>query len=177
MAELPSPLVDRIGVFVDASLETISETIAVGELSGIQLHGNESRQFCDRLRSSFPEIEVIKALRIRSSVALDQALSYQEIVQTLLLDAYHPDLVGGTGRTLDWRTLAQFQPACPWFLAGGLTPDNVLQALSWVGAQGIDLSSGVERGPGDKDLVQVAQLFQQLRSVSPAIETQNLYSL
>ena len=104
-------------------------------------------------------------------------MSYQKLVHTLLLDAYHPDLIGGTGKTLDWKALEQFQPACPWFLAGGLTPDNVLQALSLVGPQGIDLSSGVERAPGDKDLAQVARLFEQLRSIPPAIDLQNLYSL
>ena len=78
VSELPSPVVDRIGVFVDATLETIAETIAIGQLSGVQLHGNESPQFCDRLRSAFPEIEVIKALRIRSSEALDPSYELSE---------------------------------------------------------------------------------------------------
>jgi phosphoribosylanthranilate isomerase len=83
-------------------------------------------------------------------------------VDTLLLDAYHPQLLGGTGKTLNWETLQNFCPSIPWFLAGGLTPENVLDALSQLQPSGIDLSSGVERAPGDKDLDKVAQLFEQL---------------
>ena len=131
----------------------------------MQLHGNESPQFCDRLRSALPGTELIKALRLRSPAALSQTESFQEVVDTLLLDAYHPDLVGGTGQTLDWQTLRQFQPKCPWLLAGGLTPDNVRTALDLVQPQGIDLSSGVEVSPGNKNLAEVARLFEQLRSL------------
>ena len=79
-----------------------------------------------------------------------------------MLDAYHPQMLGGTGKTINWQNLAQFKPALPWMLAGGLTPDNVTDALACLQPDGIDLSSGVERSPGDKDLNQVAQLFQQL---------------
>ncbi len=84
-------------------------------------------------------------------------------MDTLLLDAYHPQALGGTGKTLDWDSLGQFNPDLPWLLAGGLTPSNVTQALSLVKPDGIDLSSGVERAPGDKDLVKVAQLLTKLR--------------
>jgi phosphoribosylanthranilate isomerase len=85
-------------------------------------------------------------------------------VNTLLLDAYHPQQLGGTGKTLDWNMLQQFSPNCPWFLAGGLTPDNIVEALNQVKPSGIDLSSGVERAPGDKDLDKVAQLFARLQA-------------
>lgn len=71
--------------------------------------------------------------------------------------------MGGTGKTLNWDMLQQFNPDCPWFLAGGLTPQNVLEALNKVKPNGIDLSSGVETAPGDKDLDQVRQLFEKLR--------------
>ncbi len=78
---------------------------------------------------------------------------------------YHSEQLGGTGKTLDWSALRQFRPSCPWLLAGGLTPENVLEALSQVRPDGIDLSSGVERAPGDKDLGKVARLFERLRSL------------
>ena len=80
------------------------------------------------------------------------------------LDAYDPQQLGGTGKTLDWDTLQAFKPKCAWLLAGGLTPTNILKALSQVKPNGIDLSSGVERNPGDKDLSKVSQLFEQLKS-------------
>ena len=154
--------VDRIGVFANSSWEEICQTVAAGGLTGIQLHGNESPEFCHHLRQLLPNREIIKALRVGSLQALDLAGVYTSWVDTLLLDAYDPQHLGGTGKTLEWVNLRQFRPSCPWLLAGGLTPDNVLDALSQVSPNGIDLSSGVERNPGDKDLDKVAQLFKQL---------------
>lgn len=154
---------DRIGVFVDADLATMVETAIVGQLSGIQLHGQESPDLCQQLRQRLPTVELIKALRIRTAADLALAQTFEPWVDTLLLDAYDPALAGGTGKTLDWRSLQHFRPRCPWLLAGGLTPENVLAALAAVRPDGIDLSSGVERSPGDKDLARVQQLFAQLR--------------
>lgn len=160
--------VDRIGVFVNSSAEEIYQIVPAAGLTGVQLHGDESPEFCQQLRSMLPDVEIIKALRVRNSEALAEAEVYFDLVDTLLLDAYHPQMIGGTGKTLDWQSLQQFQPSCPWLLAGGLTPDNVLDALNQVNPSGIDLSSGVERAPGDKDLNKVAKLFEQLRlAVSP----------
>ena len=158
---LPSETVDRVGVFVDAPVEEIAGVVAIGHLNAVQLHGNESLEFCERVRSVLPRVEVIKAGRVRSQDALEQALLYSKSVDTLLLDAYHPTLYGGTGKTLDWAMLQQFHPGCPWFLSGGLTPDNVRDALSLLQPDGIDLSSGVELAPGDKDLTAVQRLFEQ----------------
>ena len=90
---------------------------------------------------------------------------YVEAIDTLLLDAYDPQQLGGTGKTLNWDILATFKPDRPWFLAGGLNPNNILQALDNLAPDGIDLSSGVERSPGDKDIGKVAQLFNKLNQV------------
>jgi phosphoribosylanthranilate isomerase len=155
--------VDRIGVFANASLEEISAAIAQTGITGVQLHGDETPEFCQQLKQRFPEIERLKALRIRTPDSLSQATAYFECVDTLLLDAYHPHRLGGTGKTLDWTVLQQFNPPRPWLLAGGLTPDNILEALNQLHPSGIDLSSGVERSPGDKDLKKVAQLFEKLQ--------------
>jgi phosphoribosylanthranilate isomerase len=107
-------------------------------------------------------MEVIKALRVKTPDDLQVADRYVNCVDTLLLDAYHPQMLGGTGKTLNWETLAEFHPPLPWFLAGGLTPENIGEALTRLHPDGIDLSSGVERSPGDKDLDQVALLFEQI---------------
>ncbi len=157
--------VDRIGVFADATIEEISQIVADTNLSAVQLHGNESSEFCEKLHQSLPGVEIVKALRVKTPECLDRAATYAKCVDTLLLDAYHPQLLGGTGKTLDWVTLQQFRPNCPWLLAGGLTPDNVLDALRELQPSGIDLSSGVERSPGDKDLDKVAQLFEKIHSL------------
>jgi phosphoribosylanthranilate isomerase len=152
-------------VFADATIEEISQIVADTNLSAVQLHGNESSEFCEKLHQSLPGVEIVKALRVKTPECLDRAATYAKCVDTLLLDAYHPQLLGGTGKTLDWVTLQQFRPDCPWLLAGGLTPDNVLDALRELQPSGIDLSSGVERSPGDKDLDKVAQLFEKIHSL------------
>lgn len=157
--------VDLIGVFANTSRDEICQTIADSGLTGVQLHGDESPGFCYQLRRLMPNVEIIKALRVQNSQGLAQTKAYTNSVDMLLLDAYHPQQLGGTGKTLDWVALRQFQSNCPWLLAGGLTPDNVLEALNQVHPNGIDLSSGVERAPGDKDLTKVAQLFKQLSLV------------
>jgi len=161
ITQLPHP-VDCIGVFANAEMGKIAQVVAIAGLTGVQLHGSESPEFCQQLRQVLPSQEIIKALRVRSPADLLAAESYLQVVDALLLDAYHPKMLGGTGKTLDWTTLSQFAPSCPWFLAGGLTPDNVLVALSQLQPSGIDLSSGVEHSPGDKDLNQVARLFKKL---------------
>ncbi|MEH2223483.1 phosphoribosylanthranilate isomerase [Nostoc sp.] len=163
VAELPANI-DTIGVFANASIPEISQIVADSGLTGVQLHGDESPDFCYQLRQVLPNIEIIKALRIRSLEHLDTTADYTKFVDTLLLDAYHPQHLGGTGKTLDWTMLEQFSPSCPWLLAGGLTADNIVQALNQVNPSGVDLSSGVERTPGDKDLDKVAKLFEKMGS-------------
>lgn len=155
--------IDTVGVFADANPEEIDKAIAIANLSAVQLHGAESPDFCRQLRQILPSgIEIIKAFRIKTAASLAETRAYLNYVDTLLLDAYHPQMLGGTGKTLDWLDLEQFKPSIPWMLAGGLTPDNIQDALTQLQPDGIDLSSGVERSPGDKDIGKVTQLFQQL---------------
>ncbi|MGB7086415.1 MAG: phosphoribosylanthranilate isomerase [Phormidesmis sp.] len=164
-----APEVEHVGVFADAPpLEIITVTKIAG-LSVIQLHGGETPAICQLLQdalthSDLEKVKLIKAVRVRSPNDLETALSYSTSINGLLLDAYHPKQLGGTGKTLDWQALRAFSPSCPWFLAGGLTPDNVQTALSQLCPDGIDLSSGVERSPGDKDLAKVKRLFEQVKA-------------
>jgi phosphoribosylanthranilate isomerase len=162
---------EHFGVFANSPLAEVIEVTRKAALTVIQLHGDETPATCALLRealaySNLPTVKLVKALRIRTPEDLKIALSYEPYIDTLLLDAYHPDQLGGTGKTLDWQTLKDFSPQRPWFLAGGLTPDNVRSALDQLSPSGIDLSSGVERSPGDKDLLKVAQLFEQLKAFS-----------
>ncbi|MTJ52173.1 phosphoribosylanthranilate isomerase [Anabaena sp. UHCC 0253] len=155
--------IDKIGVFANTTISEISQIVNKSGLTGVQLHGDETPEFCHQLRQSLPQVEIIKAFRVRSLEHLQTTANYTGYVDTLLLDAYHPQQLGGTGQTLDWQVLNQeFCPSLPWLLAGGLTPDNILTALSQINPNGIDLSSGVEKSPGNKDLDKVALLFQKL---------------
>jgi phosphoribosylanthranilate isomerase len=154
--------VNTVGVFADFSVTTISFVVALTNLNTVQLHGTESIEFCQELRQALPDTEIIKAWRVRSSTDLELIQTYRGVVDSLLLDAYHPDALGGTGQTLDWTELSAFKPSIPWLLAGGLTPDNICNALSQLHPDGIDLSSGVEVSPGDKNLDLVDRLFANL---------------
>lgn len=151
--------IDLIGVFADASLEIIINTVTDAGLTGIQLHGKESPQFCQKIKEKLPKTELIKAFRVKNSQTLQQIPLYKGCIDTLLLDAYHPQQLGGTGKIIDSHLLKDFKSPLPWFLAGGLTPDNIIEAIQRFNPDGIDLSSGVERSPGDKDLAKVKQLF------------------
>jgi phosphoribosylanthranilate isomerase len=167
IAEHLPTTVDKVGVFADHSLSEIRAIVNQANLTAVQLHGTESSEFCTKLRQLLPSnIELIKAFRLKTAASWQATLVYQEVVDTLLLDAYHPQMLGGTGKTIDWQTLKNFQSTIPWLLAGGLTPNNITDALSCLNPDGIDLSSGVERSPGDKDLTKVAQLFQNLLSIT-----------
>lgn len=157
--------IDKVGVFANHSLAKIAQVVEQAHLTAVQLHGQESPDFCLQLRQAIaPDIELIKAFRIKSAQSLESTAAYVDCVNTLLLDAYHPQMLGGTGTTINWQDLAQFQPDLPWMLAGGLTPDNIKEALTRLQPDGIDLSSGVERSPGDKDLEKVAQLFRVINN-------------
>ncbi len=165
--QLPQQSIDgiplaRIGVFANPTVTQIQEAVDLGQLTGVQLHGGESLAFCEQVRAVLPHVELIKAFRVRTVDTLPQTAPYQAIVDGLLLDAYAPQALGGTGETWDWSIVSEFAPQCPYFLAGGLTPDNIGQALKQVHPAGIDLSSGVEQAPGDKDLEKVQALFQHL---------------
>ncbi|TAE60084.1 MAG: phosphoribosylanthranilate isomerase [Nostocales cyanobacterium] len=165
IAPLPQEI-NKIGVFANSDIREISKIVTTSGLTGVQLHGDESPEFCSQLRQKLPQVEIIKALRVRSLEDLQTTHEYTNVADTLLLDAYHPQQLGGTGKTLDWQMLQEFKPPLPWFLAGGLTPDNIKEALSKLHPDGIDLSSGVENSPGDKNLDKVTRLFQQLNSLN-----------
>jgi len=135
----------------------------------VQLHGDETPERCGQLRQQLgPDLALWKALRIRSAADLAHAALYASVVDGLLLDAWVPDQLGGTGHRIPTEWLEGFAPALPWWLAGGLTPERVgpaLQALVASPPNGLDVSSGVERAPGDKDLDRVAQLVAAVNAV------------
>ena len=160
---------DLIGVFLNASAEEVYRNLEQSQLNGVQLHGDESPEFCREVRSHLnqinPKIKLIKALRVKDSSGLEEAKLFSNVVDVVLLDAYDPQMAGGTGKTLDWRMLRDFRPHCDWWLAGGLSPENVEQAIALVCPNGLDVSSGVERSAGDKDLSKVRNFVAICRSI------------
>jgi phosphoribosylanthranilate isomerase len=158
-------IINCVGVFADAELEEVIAVVTAAGFGSIQLHGQESIAYCQALGERLPDREIIKAWRVRGPADLELVGTYAGVVDALLLDAYHPQALGGTGQTLDWQALQNFRPPLPWLLAGGLNPENVSTALSQLQPDGIDLSSGVEVSPGQKDLTKIDQLFENLKAM------------
>lgn len=157
--------IGKVGVFANQSPEEMINIIQQGQLTTAQLHGDESPDLCHELRLRLPDIELIKALRIRDRASLAMTQKYEPVVDALLLDAYDPQQLGGTGHTLNWQDLQTFNPTIPWLLAGGLKPSNIQEALAQLQPNGIDLSSGVENSPGDKNIDLVKALMEKLRTL------------
>lgn len=129
----------------------------------VQLHGSESLERCQRLRDLLgPEIALWKAVRIRSKDDLHRCQAYAGVVDALLLDAWVPGQLGGTGQSIPLDWLEGFSPSLPWWLAGGITPENVGSLLQVCHPDGVDASSGVEERPGWKNLERVRQLVDQV---------------
>ena len=154
----------KIGVFANATLDQILSTVKIASLTGVQLHGQESPEFCRTLRRALAGVELIKAFRVENAQTLLETAAYAETVDTFLLDAYAKTALGGTGEAWDWSLVQEFDPEVPWFLAGGLTPYNINTALQQAHPSGIDISSGVERSPGHKDLALVRELLSRVTS-------------
>ncbi len=152
------PFTTTVGLFVNADRATIEATIAICGLDVIQLHGDESPQDCD-----YSGCRVIKALRIKDSASLERAADYE--VSGLLLDAWSDQVYGGSGEVFDWQLLKDFASHHPVILAGGLTPGNVADAIRQVRPYAVDVSSGVEKAPGEKDFLKVAEFIRQVRNV------------
>ena len=148
--------IDITGVFANASLERIQETISQCQLDWVQLHGDESPRFCQSFLSL--NVRTMKALRVKDQKDIQQAEDY--FTDAILLDAFDPAKYGGTGLTFDWNIVGHINKRV--FLAGGINPDNAVSAIE-LGVYGIDVCSGVEAKPGKKDHKKMKKLFDNIR--------------
>jgi phosphoribosylanthranilate isomerase len=153
-ARLP-PFVTTVGVFVNQAADYVMGVASLVRLGAAQLHGDETPDAAAAL-----PLPVIKAIRLG-----DADIAAWPARTTLLLDAQDPVRRGGTGQTIDWSAAAVVARERRVLLAGGLTPDNVTEAVVRVRPFGIDVSSGVERAPGIKDPHRIRALFASLAAV------------
>jgi phosphoribosylanthranilate isomerase len=154
-AALP-PFVTTVGVFVNQPRDYVAGVASLVRLGAVQLHGDEAIDYAAAIATP-----VIKAV-----TPGDEALSAWPARTLLLLDVQDPVRRGGTGRTIDWVAAAAVAAERRTLLAGGLTPENVADAVARVRPFGIDVSSGVERAPGVKDHQRLRALFEALRDTS-----------
>jgi len=138
------PFVQTVGLFVNEDLTVVNATANICGLDLVQLHGEETQDFCMNVNR-----RVIKAFRVKNMTSLNEIKDYR--VAACLLDAWSDSAYGGTGKTFNWE-IATAATSQRIILAGGLTPDNVAEAIRQVKPYAVDVSSGVESSPGKKDI-------------------------
>jgi phosphoribosylanthranilate isomerase len=148
--------IDIAGVFVNASFEQIQKTINQCQLNWVQLHGDESPQFCQSFLSL--NVRTMKALRVKDQTDIERADDF--FTDAILLDAFNPEKYGGTGIAFDWNIIGHIGKRV--FLAGGINPDNAADAVE-LGVYGIDVCSGIEAEPGKKDHKKMKELFENIQ--------------
>ncbi len=159
------PFVDAVGVFVNATLTELEKTVSIG-LTAIQLHGDESPDFCKELGQLLPGITLLKAFRVGSDIKPADFCKYDGVVDGFLLDTYIKGAKGGTGEVFDWSIIEQLSLTKPVILAGGLGPENVLEAMRSASPYCLDGNSGGETGPGIKDQGKIAQVMSIVRQTA-----------
>jgi phosphoribosylanthranilate isomerase len=145
IGQLP-PFVATVGVFVDEEAATVQKIAALAGLDWLQLHGRESPEYCRSLGR-----RVIKGFRVKGEEVFPQISEFKGAAQAFLLDAYKPGTPGGTGESFDWKLARKMKNYGPLVLAGGLTSDNVAEAIRIAQPAAVDVASGVEAAPGRKD--------------------------
>lgn len=162
------PFVTTVALFVDEEVAVINGILNEIPLQLLQFHGDESPEFCEQFSRPY-----LKALRMKPDVDIFQVASEYTSAQGLLLDAYRPGVPGGTGETFDWDRVPQAKDNLasvsadqipPILLAGGLTPENVQQAVQQTKPYAVDVSGGVESSPGKKDSQKILDFIRKAKT-------------
>jgi phosphoribosylanthranilate isomerase len=159
VAHLP-PACAAVGVFVNASLDTVTQIARTSGVHMVQLHGVESPEMCQQL-----PWRVIKSFRFTAHVQPEMMQQYS--VEALLIEGFHPDVYGGGGVQADWQLVASLHRYGRIILAGGLTPENVRDAIRIVRPYAVDVCGGVEATPGTKDWDQVRAFIRNAKRAVP----------
>ncbi|MCZ4261887.1 phosphoribosylanthranilate isomerase [Limimaricola sp. G21655-S1] len=162
--EVP-PGIAKVALVVDADDAMLDEIVARVPLDMLQLHGRETPERVAEIRARHG-LPVMKAVGVASEADLPALDTYAAVADQILVDAKAPKdaaLPGGNGLAFDWRLIAGRRWPVPWMLAGGLTPDNLAEAVARTGARQLDVSSGVERAPGVKDAARIRAFLDAAR--------------
>jgi phosphoribosylanthranilate isomerase len=174
ISRLPDGL-EKIGVFVDSTLEEIDNAVRECTLTGVQLHFDASPDLPERLRERFgPSLRILCVLHYGSAIAENAAVlaldRSDRSIDAILVDSKTANIVGGTGKAFDWNSAASLflSSKARFVAAGGLTPANVAHAIRTLRPWGVDVVSGVEASPGHKDPEKVRQFIANARALTLA---------
>jgi phosphoribosylanthranilate isomerase len=166
MARVPDGIT-KVALTVNAKKTLLSDIVTKTTADLLQLHGDESPDHVDAIKERH-DIAVMKMLPVSDYGDLDATAAYEGIADSLLFDAKPPKDAtrpGGNAVTFDWTILQGFECSCPWVLAGGLTADNVAEAVRISGAEIVDVSSAVEDAPGVKNADKIGAFIRAAKSV------------
>ena len=151
--------VKKVGVFVNEEIEVIQSIVKRLSLDYVQLHGDESPEFCAKINKP-----IIKVIRVDNYV--DNSLLKEYNVNAFLMDTYKEGLPGGTGEKFNWNFISSLKTETPIILSGGLNAENIIEGIDRIHPAAVDLSSGVESSPGKKDQNKMKQLFNVLKDTN-----------
>ncbi len=151
----------KVGVFVNASIDQIQSDIREHSLNTVQLHGSEPPELCALLKN---DVQIIKAFGVNEDFDFTQTEAYSDHVDYFLFDTKSKDH-GGSGKQFDWSLLSQYQGSTPFLLSGGIHPESLdlIQRISHPELAGVDLNSGFESAPADKNIKKLKQFIQELQ--------------
>ena len=154
--------VEIVGVFVNETIESVLDVASVTGIDAVQLHGDESPSFCEEINTR-DGLRVIKALRVSDEFMPEHGQRYP--VHGIMLDAFHSSLRGGTGQTIDFAVALETRKLVPrLFLSGGLSPENVADAIHEVAPYAVDACSLLESAPGKKDAARMRAFVAAVRN-------------
>jgi phosphoribosylanthranilate isomerase len=168
VTQLPA-FASLVGVFVDSEADEVVNTVLKLNLKGIQLHGEESPEMLAGVRISLEgaghKVFLMKAVRVHDESSLAVLNDFKDVVDFFLLDSYVLDQMGGTGARFNWELAVKAKEfGKPIFLAGGLTPENVREAVKKVSPYAVDVASGVEKSPKRKDPDKIKEFIQNAKN-------------
>jgi phosphoribosylanthranilate isomerase len=154
-----------VGLFVDADDALLDARLATGALDMLQLHGSESPERVAAIRQRTGKL-VMKAIKVATRADVERGIAaFAAVVDRLMFDAAEGTLPGGNAQAFDWTVLSGIVVPVPWMLAGGLTPDNVAEAVRVTGAPGVDVSSGVEASRGVKSIALIRSFLERVAAL------------
>ena len=161
------PNIERVSVVKNSSIDSIIKNF-LGEQneSIIQLHGEESIDYCKKLKLKIPNISVWKAFRIKTKKDLEKVKPYENFIDAILLDSWNKDIYGGSGKRIVSVNLEDINFKKPWWLAGGVSLEWLDEILEKIKPNGIDISSSIENSPGEKDILKVKRIIEEVRKIS-----------
>ena len=162
-SEFPSDI-KKVGVFVNETIERVLETVDRFGLDYVQLHGNESAEYCHSIKNS--SIGVIKVFSVDDDFDFSVTKEFQKAADFFLFDT-KGTFYGGNAKTFDWNALKKYDQSIPFFLSGGLSATNIsgIETLSGMNIHAIDVNSGVEESPGVKSMKHLEELKQELKNL------------